>query len=77
VPAGVADPQAHHRPLPAPGEDLALSLGERLQVVGVDDVAAEGVLADAVAGRVAGDALHRRAHGTDPALGVQDADDVG
>jgi hypothetical protein len=77
VPVDVADPQAHRRPLPAPGEDLALGLGERLQVVGVDGLGAEGVPADAVGDRVAGDALHRRAHGADPALGVQDADDVG
>jgi hypothetical protein len=34
-------------------------------------------MADALADRVAGDALHRRAHGADPALGVEDADDVG
>ena len=71
MPVDVADPQAHRRPLPAPGEDLALGLGERLQVVGVDGLGAEGVPADAVGDRVAGDALHRRAHGADPALGVR------
>jgi hypothetical protein len=74
---GVAGPQPHRGVLGLAGEHAPLGLGERLQVVGVDDVGAEGAATHPLAGRPAQDPLHRRAHGADAALGVQDGDDVG
>jgi hypothetical protein len=72
----VPDPDPHLGALVLAGEHAPLSLPERLQVIVVDELRAEGVGADRGLGASPEDPLGRRAHRADAALGVQDGDDV-
>jgi hypothetical protein len=76
VAVGVADPDADGGALPLPPEQLALGVGEPLQIIGMEGLGVEGAAADAGVGRLPEDPLGRRAQRADGPLGVQDADDV-
>jgi hypothetical protein len=61
VAVGVADPDADGGALPLPPEQLALGVGEPLQIIGMEGLGVEGAAADAGVGRLPEDPLGRRA----------------
>jgi hypothetical protein len=69
APVGVAGPRPHRGVLGLAGEHPPLGLGERLQVVGVDDVGAEGAATRPLPHRLVGLVALDRVHGVAEGVG--------